>query len=59
MAIDDEGEGVQNALKFDDVIFGRTLANNTAQKTTVDRLTDDTALDIDLAFVALLRFCMQ
>jgi hypothetical protein len=26
MTIDDEGEGgVQNALKFDDVIYGRTL----------------------------------
>jgi hypothetical protein len=28
MTIDDEGEGVQNALKFDDVIYGRTHLDN-------------------------------
>jgi hypothetical protein len=27
MTIDDEGGGVQNVLKFDDVIYGRTLSD--------------------------------
>jgi hypothetical protein len=34
MTIDDEGKRVQNALKFDDVIYGRTMGREGRRKMT-------------------------